>query len=514
MSELFEETLYDSISGEEKAAAIIENFGNKSPIHEELPKGNSKMIQTFDGYQVSIFDLVSDYTLKSPNFKEKKNNLGYIKDSKCTKDTPVIYGNQDTVIYGAGKRIKPRLPGRKESEHMKKIFLPELLPLEEYNLIIILMSGGKDSVACYYKLLELGVPKEKMEFWHHDIDGGHPERRMDWRCTQNYVKALSEAEGVPLRPSWRVNGFFGELYRIGASEPIEWLDPVTGEIKHCKFSPNYLKCQDIKEKATAEIEELLQYGYRMKFPAKSGDLSRRWCSAYLKICVADAVVSNLDRLRELEQLGGKRHKFPAKGSTHQGRWCSGNLKAAVQDSVTSNLDVTKTDKKILVVSGERRGESVGRAKYNEMEVHRTNAAVKAHRIVHQWRPVIDYSEKDIWEVLKRHKVNPHPCYRAGWNRCSCAMCIFSTPKLFAGIRELYPEEYELLKQDERILGFTLDNKCDLDTFIGEAESCVYHGDQKAIDSLKTGRFSVNDIYVTDEWMYPAGAFHGAEGGPC
>ena len=52
------------------------------------------------------------------------------------------------------------------------------------------------------------------------------------------------------------------------------------------------------------------------------------------------VVSNLDRLGELEKLGGKRHKFPAKGGTHSGRWCSGNLKAAVQDSVTANIEET------------------------------------------------------------------------------------------------------------------------------------------------------------------------------
>ena len=54
--------------------------------------------------------------------------------------------------------------------------------------------------------------------------------------------------------------------------------------------------------------------------------------------------------------------------------------------------------KILVVSGERRGESAGRSKYNEMEIHRTNATVKAHRLVHQWRPVIDYSEKDVCQA--------------------------------------------------------------------------------------------------------------------
>ncbi|WP_199714769.1 phosphoadenosine phosphosulfate reductase domain-containing protein [Roseburia sp. 1XD42-69] len=395
----------------------------------------------------------------------------FIKDADCTKDTPVIYGKEDAPIYGTGIKLKPRIPGREDSEHMKKIYLKELFPLEEYDFIAVLLSGGKDSIACYYKLLELGAPKEKIEFWHHDIDGGHPLRRMDWRCTKEYVKAFSEAEGVPLRVSWRVNGFFGELYRIGASEPVEWVEPDTGEIKQCRLSQNYIKCRELKEKATEQMEqELKKYGYRMKFPAKSGDLSRRWCSAYLKIVVADSVMSNLDKTRE--------------------------------------------NVKVLVVSGERRGESKGRSKYNEMEIHRTNAEKKARRTVHQWRPVIDYSEKDVWEVLKRHNVNPHPCYRAGWNRCSCAMCIFSTPKLFAGIKELYPEDFELLKKDEEILGFTLDNKCDLETFIGGAKSCVYHGDKDAVKSLVTGSFSPDEIYVKGKWMYPAGAFHGAEGGPC
>ncbi|MEG2101969.1 MAG: phosphoadenosine phosphosulfate reductase family protein [Flavobacterium sp.] len=457
------------------------------------------------GIEVFNYDCKGQLSFVEPDF---------IKDMNCNKDTPVVRGIKDSEIYGKGIHIKPRILGRNSSEWFKKTYLEELLPLEEYDLVVILFSGGKDSMACYYKMLELGVPKEKIELWHHDIDGGHPMRRMDWRCTHNYVEAFADVEEVPLRLSYRVNGFFGELYRLGASEPIEWVEPDTGEIIRCRESKNYIACKALKEKSTEDMEEQLQqYGCRGKFPAKSGDLSRRWCSAYLKICVSDTVISNLDRLGELEKLG-KRQKFPAKGGTHQGRWCSGNLKAAVQDSVTSNLELTKSNKKILVISGERRGESSGRAKYNEMEIHRTNAESKAHRTVHQWRPCIDYSEKDVWEVLKRHKVNPHPCYRAGWNRCSCAMCIFSTPPLFAGIREMYPEDYELLKKDEQILGFTIDNKKSLDEFVGKSESCIYYGDEKAIHSLKTGEFTTDDVYVKGKWMYPAGAFHGAEGGPC
>ena len=402
----------------------------------------------------------------------------FIRDADCTKETPVIYGKSDIPIYGMGKRICPRVSGRKDTEYMKKIYLEELLPLEMYDLIIVLISGGKDSIACYYKLMELGVPKAKIEFWHHDIDGGHPSRTMDWRCTANYIRSFAEAEQISLRVSWRKNGFFGELYRIGASELIEWVAPETGEIYQCPPSKKYMECQKLKVSAISEMEnKLAEFGYRMKFPMKSGDLSRRWCSAYLKIMVADTVLRNMN-------------------------------------SVAANLTKTRKDKKLLIVSGERRGESVGRSKYNEIEIHRTNAVSKHHRTVHQWRPVIDYSERDIWEVLKRHKVNPHPCYRAGWNRCSCAMCIFSTPQLFAGIRELYPKEYALLCQDEKVLGFTLDNHCDLETYIGSADSCVYHDDKEAIQSLLTGEFPVESVYVKDKWKYPAGAFHGAAGGPC
>ena len=402
----------------------------------------------------------------------------FIRDADCTKETPVIYGKSDIPIYGTGKRIHPRVSGRKDTEYMKKMYLEELLPLEMYDLVIVLISGGKDSIACYYKLLELGVPKSKIEFWHHDIDGGHPSRTMDWRCTANYIRSFAEAEQIPLRVSWRKNGFFGELYRIGASELIEYVDPETGEIYQCPPSKKYMECQKLKVAAISEMEnKLAEFGYRMKFPMKSGDLSRRWCSAYLKIMVADTVLRNMN-------------------------------------SVAANLTKTRMDIKLLIVSGERRGESVGRSKYNEIEIHRTNAVSKHHRTVHQWRPVIDYSEKDIWEVLKRHKVNPHPCYRAGWNRCSCAMCIFSTPQLFAGIRELYPKEYALLCQDEKVLGFTLDNHCDLETYIGSADSCVYHDDKEAIQSLLTGEFPVESVYVKDKWKYPAGAFHGAAGGPC
>ncbi|WP_041444542.1 hypothetical protein [Syntrophobotulus glycolicus] len=136
-----------------------------------------------------------------------------IKDVNCTKDTPVIYGHLDAPIYGSGMCVQPLVPGKTKLSMRRKAFFLNCYLL---NLIVVLFSGGKDSTAAYFRLLELGVPKEKIELWHHDIDGGHPTRRRDWPVTPAYVKSFAQAEGVRLRVSWRVNGFWGEVYWLGA----------------------------------------------------------------------------------------------------------------------------------------------------------------------------------------------------------------------------------------------------------------------------------------------------------
>lgn len=105
------------------------------------------------------------------------------------------------ALYGSGIGQAPTLPGRKDSAHMKAIYLDRLLPLEDYDKIIVLFSGSKDSLACVLDLLERGVPRKKMELWHHDIDSGHPTRKMDWPVPQNYIWAVAKYLGITLRMS-------------------------------------------------------------------------------------------------------------------------------------------------------------------------------------------------------------------------------------------------------------------------------------------------------------------------
>jgi tRNA(Ile)-lysidine synthase TilS/MesJ len=39
----------------------------------------------------------------------------------------------------------------------------EVLPFKEYDLVIVSFSGGKDSLACVLRMLDLGVPISKLE---------------------------------------------------------------------------------------------------------------------------------------------------------------------------------------------------------------------------------------------------------------------------------------------------------------------------------------------------------------
>jgi hypothetical protein len=55
-------------------------------------------------------------------------------------------------------------------------FVPDLA---SYDHILVAYSSGKDSQACLLYLLELGVPREKIECQHHLVDGREGPSLMD-----------------------------------------------------------------------------------------------------------------------------------------------------------------------------------------------------------------------------------------------------------------------------------------------------------------------------------------------
>lgn len=147
--------------------------------------------------------------------------------------------------------------------------------LNSYDHILVMFSGGKDSVATVLSLLEQGAPRDKIELWHHDIDG-HGQSFMDWPITPAYCRAFARAIGVPIFFSYREGGFEREMNRDGAATARVMFEQPGGEVGT----------------AGGKSDKL---GTRKKFPQVSADLSTRWCSGALKVDVGAAAIRNQPR---------------------------------------------------------------------------------------------------------------------------------------------------------------------------------------------------------------------------
>ena len=130
------------------------------------------------------------------------------------------------------------------------------------------------------------------------------------------------------------------------------------------------------------------------------------------------------------------------------RFCTGYHKVDPLDKLTR-----KFSGKLLRVSGERWAESKARSTYTEfVSISRLNSR---ERIVFGWRPMLAYSEADIWAMVRDTGVPRHVCYDMGCNRLGCAGCIFSKDhELRIEMRE-NPNIFEALDRLEAESGYTL-----------------------------------------------------------
>ena len=316
-----------------------------------------------------------------------------------------------------------------------------------YDHVIVAFSGGKDSVACVLKLLDMGI---KPELWHHDVDGGpddpEPDLRWDWPVTRSYCQTFAAAFDLPIYFSWRVGGITGELLKENdRTKPVRYERPdgtvgqgggLTGAIST-----------------------------RRRFPQLGASLLTRWCSGVAKIDVFSVAMAGQERFR------GKR---------------------------------------VLVVTGERGEESANRASYNDFEPHRNHQpGPRAQRHVDHWRPILRWDEARVWQIMREHRVTPHPAYFLGMRRTSCMTCIFLGKDDLATVSKLAPGRIETMGRLEKSFGCTLKRDGHpITQHAANGTAFEYEAD--------IARLAMSEDYdrpiITDDWKMPPGAFrHG--GGP-
>lgn len=323
-----------------------------------------------------------------------------------------------------------------------------LLPLHEYDYVIVSFSAGKDSMACALHLLDLGVPANRIELWHQSVDGrpGVAERFFDWPCTESYCQAFASAFGFRMLFQWKEGGFQGEMLR-----------------NQRPTAPTSFQLLDGREMTAGGKGPL---GTRMMFPQVTADLSKRWCSAYLKIDVATKVFSNDPRFE------GKR---------------------------------------AVMITGERRQESGNRSRYADVDAHKSTTK---NRRVDQWRSVLGWEETEIWRIIERYRVRPHPAYYLGWSRVSCLSCIFGNPDQWAAVRDVAPALFVKIHNYEHQFGKTIRRDGDVGYAADKGASYILPGMQDHAELAMSEPYPPQMIIVppNEPWQMPAGAF-GHSGGP-
>lgn len=312
-----------------------------------------------------------------------------------------------------------------------------------YDKYIVSFSGGKDSIACFLYLLMAGVPVDKIELWHHNIDGDE-DTFMDWEITPDYCRKFAAAFGVKIYFQWKVGGFKGEMLRKDALTKPVMFENEDGTIGQAGGTRG--------KKST-----------RWKFPQVSADLSVRWCSAYLKVDVCSIAICNTPRLNNMRVmvLSGERGE---------------------ESTARAKYEILERDRTDL-----RNGK-------------------RFFRHVDRHRPIRDWSEQRVWETIEKFRIRMHPCYYMGWGRCSCKFCIFGNKNQFASANKVSPEGAKQLIRFEDQFKTTMKRKQGLGEFIESGtpyENITADLARLATQYI----YDLQIIIPEDEkWLLPAGAY--------
>lgn len=341
--------------------------------------------------------------------------------------------------------------------------------------IIIAFSGGKDSIALVLSALDMGFDKNNMELWHHDVDGDG-EQLWDWKCTKSYCQAFADAFGIPILFSYAGGGITREIFRKGETiQPVYFQKEAGG--KYFKKEPAPMSLKDGNGVPYTK-EELEEKNTKYKFPAVSASLTTRWCSGIAKIDVMKKAINNSERL---------------------------------------------DNSNIIILTGERRAESTARSLYIEFEKY---TSYSKKRKVISWRSIVGWSDEQVWNIMKKYKIQPHPCYELGWGRCSCQLCIFSSPDTWASTNQINPEKVKRIAEIESEINHTLyneyeqapdgftkegkpkfkktDKKINIYGRVKKGKSIIGEEGRKRWEKEANGEF-VSPIFVK-EWKMPTGAF--------
>ncbi|EPE99515.1 phosphoadenosine phosphosulfate reductase domain-containing protein [Rhizobium grahamii] len=164
---------------------------------------------------------------------------------------------------------------------------------------------------------------------------------------------------------------------------------------------------------------------------KAGDLMDRWEARWR---------SSVDRYAALETV-----TLVPCWSTPRMRFCTSELKTHV---IQAELRRRYKGQTVINVTGVRREESAARSKSTVADEGAANDSFI------NWRPIVDWTVREVFSAIDASGLAPHPAYReGGMSRVSCMFCIMSNiADLMAAAAQ--PESHDLYR---RMIGLECDS---------------------------------------------------------
>ena len=246
--------------------------------------------------------------------------------------------------------------------------------LHDYDVVLINISAGKDSMALLVAIVELartqGYDLDRIIAVHCDLG------RVEWAGTADLAEEHARVMGVSY---------------LRVANKVDLLDQVRQRKRNL-----LRKASELREAADAA-----------------------------------RVAGDLTAAHDLETQSDKKAAAPAWFSS-AARYCTKSQKTGEVEKLMTALakawrEAGNTDQPIRILNtlGIRADESPARALKTPFG---PDGATNTRRTVTRWLPIFDWSEGQVWATIRASGLRVHGAYQIGTSRLSCALCMLASRK--------------------------------------------------------------------------------------
>lgn len=124
------------------------------------------------------------------------------------------------------------------------------------------------------------------------------------------------------------------------------------------------------------------------------------------------------------------------------RFCTQELKI-IPTLVQIYIPLLEQGNKVISWQGVRAAESVARAKLAEREETPEGYGI--------YRPLLKWSAKDVFDLHRKHEIEPNPLYKLGMGRVGCMPCINANKDELYEIQRRFPEQIQRIFEWEQLV---------------------------------------------------------------